>query len=304
MNNSVGNDFKFHQLSKHIDWWLYFSVFTSSLILSACIPVAVIILSHSSIRKDLNNLFLLMLMLSHILFNINVIIQHALYLCCNLYVWNRATVLNRIILSMLTSKIVLLNCNVINVTIDRLVAIRRPYMYRRLDYRFPMLCFGVSVFLSTGQFFLHFFTNDKISYVGTTCICMMAATFLSISNLYIRKVIRRQCLKIRQMQVTSDINKTREVQARIQKRELRATRLCFLIVLSFVIFWIPVACDFVMKVTLKEKYTSVVPSDVGMAFMILALWNGLVDCLLYVKCNKQLKKILKNMFCSIENNNR
>lgn len=187
----------------------------------------------------------------------------------------------------------MVNFSIIGITIDRLVAIKKPFMYQRLDYRFPMFTFVISFLLSAFLSLLHSFTNDDIGLIPMIVISIVVGSFLFSANFYIRKIVKRQHQEIKRLMVTSDVDQSKKNETESRKRELRATRLCLYIVYSYFIFILPCACELLMRLIFSNRYLGAIPAEVGMILLHLILWNGLTDCVLYVKSNSELKNVLR-----------
>ena len=100
---------------------------------------------------------------------------------------------------------------------------------------------------------------------------------------------------------------TRKRSVAIQKlntRSLRSLRICTLIVVSFIICWLPHTLHDILKIT--KAFPSIVYSDslLARSTIFIAFCNGIIDPVLYVFMNRDLKELLKRFFRRVKNRAR
>lgn len=235
-------------------------------------------------------------MFSRFFVSIIYLVQNVLYLVFDTYTLDCVGILGKVIFSLFTGHHVMVLCALVCLTVDRLISIKRPFFYQLLDSYFPMKCLGISLLFSASVFVVEFRTNKDVGFSVYLVIFISTAIFLSCANLYIRKMIKEQYRKINLTQVTSNDEQTRQIQFKLRRRQLRATRTCLFVIFSFVLLHVPVIFHFMLRNLLRSTYSDIVPLEVGMSLFIIAFLNSIVDGILYVKINKNVKAELKDVF--------
>ena len=98
--------------------------------------------------------------------------------------------------------------------------------------------------------------------------------------------------------------KTLSVTKRLNSRSLRSLRICTLIVASFIICWLPHTLHDILKIT--KAVPTIVYSDSMLArsTLVVAFCNGIIDPVLYVFVNRDLKGLLERFFRRVSNRSR
>ena len=174
-------------------------------------------------------------------------------------------------------------------TVDRLVEINYPYRYERINSRtvigaifcswIPAMIFMVSTVMFTPS-------QESMSVIST-CLIGLAFIVLILSNININIVARRHYNAIKKFCMPALMNGMKK-----EKNMLKSTYVCLFIVLSFLLLWFP--C-FVHNIALLVRGYKKIEIKFTLWVELIAIFNSLVDPVLFVILRKDVKKELKRL---------
>ena len=262
---------------------LYIEEIAQSLVtLIVIVPLFLFIATRKKLRIIKSHQIFLNLLFVHILFNIAVIISNFVnyprrQLICNF----------GLMIAMLVVLMVL--------TMERVAVIKFPFKYADVESKhiviinlfswLPTIIFVCSSFICEIQ--------EHVLTITSAVLIAVAITLLSSSNVIIYSVAKKhdQFLKNNATHRQGNGNHSTKV--------LKASYVCFAIVLSFVIFWLPylthnlLAIVGVYKPSAEKTFTKVVEH--------VAFLNSLVDAVLFIWLSRETKKELVKVFRKIFN---
>lgn len=169
---------------------------------------------------------------------------------------------------------------------DRFIAIKYPFIYETLNYKYFLLYGGIWALtagaLITGSL-MRKYTFTKI-LVNTLCIC--TAIFVCYTNFTIRQIIKEKFRNITLRRLESIVEEQ-------NKMELKKTRICIVLALSFLCWWFPVT---VFGNLLKYSF---LPKDRGVIVISAifgALLNSAFDPIFYMVRSEQFHQEIKDLF--------
>ena len=259
------------------------------------IPIWIII-STSTIRRNMSNKFLLNLLVSH--FAVGVV--YAVYMIIQLFHIKMPNIIGSF------SMIISFALTVL--AIDKLGCIKYPFYYRNLpkwvSFLIMSLCWMLgTIHLVLGIMFsaINSLRNIKITFF---VIGFVESMILFVSNILIFKETRRH-IKAISSSMTSNIdtantsvvtnkntvrigdmahdssNTAKLRKQFIQKKEIRAAYICILMATSYVIFWIP----FYVVYFIDELRT-----EINLAYTVyVAMTNSIADPVIYISLNKKIR---------------
>ena len=186
--------------------------------------------------------------------------------------------------------------SLILITSDRCVNIKFPFEYHKINTKKVILMI-TSSWVITAIFvilYIEVVTNGYYRVVISTILLGFATFTLTLSNITIYIIARRHVNAIRRNTSLESMKN--------RKRVLKSTYVCFSIILSFVISWLPYFVHNVM--TLVKAY---IPGGYKLFTKVVvrvAMVNSLIDPFLYLCFNRDVKKELKKIMAKKDERKR
>lgn len=289
----------FGQLFQQFPWFQYlFMLFTAA----ACVcnfVIGMMILKKRERRRQKSNSFLLILLLSHFLINGEAFGYSITYY---VYTLNHHPILCKDLHQYLfgASLFIVHSANIF-ITLDRYIAIMHSFYYQRLGLKFPItggiliLLLGVATFLAQ-----MYGPAGKTNLIITTSSTFGTLILLCFANFRIYLVVKDQFCKIRAVIVDENKTVADKLKRNLMLREIKATRICLRIVMTYAVMQFPGPLDILLEYTI-HKYRSIVPRGIVIGMILLGATNGIVDPLIYLQgkaeIRKELRQIFHNLLC-------
>ena len=290
--------FDFYRISTNYQWWLILLV-VFGILASVCnLIIIIIILRKQKLYKSPCNKLLLLQLSTNFMTSILCCLDAIIHWIFNIYLWSRSHVAGRTFMSLFTGLCCVSFTGITFLTIDRFTAIKFPYVYNRINKMLPKLAAISALLNGTTMFLIHFFTNDKISLFISSIFLSFSIIVLCIFNFYIYRTVKEQFSKIFSTTVGASENGSKTLKKKLQQREMKSTRICLYVVVSYLFCWTPIGLDYLFRLILREKYMQTVPLEVGMATLVLGVVNGIADPFIYTSLNGDLKRnLLSVLYC-------
>lgn len=182
-----------------------------------------------------------------------------------------------------TSAILLLFCNLILVTSDRLFSIRFPFIYIRINLKVIVLSLSITWLIP-----LTFMPLTLLLGVVSDDVFIAQATtsmfFLALENIFLFVIVRKQIKHM--MQTTVEINEKQLRWRALQKKKHKSFFLCFIIAITHICFWLPALLH-----SLLVNKVKIIPQNETfekVAFYTL-FGSCITDPCIYVLRNKKVK---------------
>jgi len=179
--------------------------------------------------------------------------------------------------------------------VDRYVAIKKPFHYQKLTPRSAVLVISLAVFIALIHIVPSYLFNT--TYIAVSFIIILGTVFLCISNLVLYHEVKKTCTKIASTIVHDTQLDELHLRCGVKKRQLKSLKICILIVLSFLLLWLPFL--FVSIMRRVKEYVDLKPYgilDVKRELHLVANVNGILDVIIFLSINKQAKNVLKKTF--------
>jgi len=250
-----------------------------SLNIVANLPILVFLLyNHKKLLVRHTTKYFINIQVIHIVVGVEIILTFMFNFNTNIVMTMTKILLTEMIFSML-----MLNC-------DRYFAISRPFIYQKVTSKKVYLLIAVSWIIMLVELVLFIALNLKIQVVlnlSLTILMTVSITVLTYSNIVIWFIARKHIHYIAQNSVNEPI---REI---IRRKQLKKSTLsCMVIVGSFVVLYTP---SFIHNITVvttdfKARFSNAFTTSI----LVISLLNGIVDPLLYVMFNNEIKSEIVN----------
>ncbi|XP_057308869.1 alpha-1A adrenergic receptor-like [Hydractinia symbiolongicarpus] len=284
------------------------------LVVTVNMTLIFMILHVKKLRKKFNNIFLVNLLLCHAVVGVIAICLFEDDLV--------KTVLN---VQHLSAVVTMLSClSNVPVTADRFVATNWPYFYPKLTRRksifFCVLTWILTVILTAIT--LQKGLQKKVLDIVTVSFIAVMVIILILANAFIYNVVHKQIVEIKKTCVknntymredskgvidtqhgldSNDEHNRKDYQqnsntARLQAKQVRAAQICAGVVTSYCILWLPLMIhDFLKMFRIGSSF--VYPGSIYPTIaLFLSLSNSLVDPIIYILLNRELKTEWKKRF--------
>ena len=195
---------------------------------------------------------------------------------------------------------------IILVTMDRFIAITRPFKYREIFtkrnvYIQLVISWIIVIIAPILGVICATITNQESYKIAQSSLALVVAgisifgmVFLATANLIILSQIRKQIKLVSSISVFGDDKEAaKKSEESLRKKEMRAVYLCFSIVGMFIISWLPFAIGLIINKYPALENASIVLMDTGKALVLLGI--ALNPCL-YVPFKSDLRAMLLNVF--------
>ena len=284
MNKTNTTKYIYYQPS----WSKYCLLINAILIVLVNLYVLLLIARKRSHLPSICNIFLFGLLMSHLgagtvsslMFNVDSAINNSTHEHNGMY--------ERLTLCIYHFCGVSTFCMIILVTIDRLLAIKWPFIYNQLTWKF--CAFSISTIMVFPIIFIIFELRIEIHSYNIILFCKaMTSIVLAFSHHLIYREVKAQFQKISKTIVCDDLTLQGEKREKLNQRMVKSTRMCYFIVLSNIIFWIPCSITSVFILNQGNKYWNEITIQVQCAVYVFLNVNSIKDPLMYVVLNKSLK---------------
>lgn len=239
------------------------------------ISVSTLILKQKKLRKKKNNKLFLNLQICHIF--ISILGTLTIFYPTRLKVIISNGLLIELYLSMIIT------------STDRFISIKYPFKYQKVRTKTITIAIGIAwipsvLFVSIA---VALNVNQYFCTVLSTILISSATILLSIFNLNIYIIAKRHKDSI--MRLIKVIEGNDKQMAKISK----STYVCFAIVFSFIILWMPYLIHNIL--VLLKSYRPDSENTFTKTVEHVALYNSLIDPLLFVCFSKDVKRELKKV---------
>ena len=254
-----------------------------------------VILADRTLRKNLANQFFVNLMVWYFLFDLASLLRSVV------------SSMGMNVVDLLITTIIASSLAISALTLDRMLAIKFPYRHHSLPRWVPCLVIIFCWAIPIAYLILSFVLEDEIKDFTRGCIFVTtnitAIVCLVVSNTIIFVEARMQLKKIEKTQVRTTSpkdeqfssnalqSKSKTVSANKVKSETRLAYICFGVVITYIIFWLPMTLEYLINGLQRQR-----PSE---ATRVLVYLNAIVMPVFYAWFNKSVKKSLKSRMCRI-----
>ena len=278
----------------------YFTEIMIAIVLNAI--VLVMLLRNSSIRKLTSNIFLINLIVADLvtaIMGLVACITHYTRKSMEVRDWTDSK-MGFLFMYIFTSTLVILLSATILVTLDRFLAIVKPYLYKEISTKgnvvklltIKWLIGAIVVLLG-----LVFATLDEprtlqiaqrtLDFV-VMAIAFAGILFLIIANSIILREVRKQIKLVSSISVFGDDKEAEKKSGRsLRKKELRAAYLCFTIVCVFIACWLPLSLGFAFYRNSEMKTAGRHLMDIGKVLVFLGI---ILNPCIYVPFKSELRQ--------------
>jgi len=244
----------------------------------ANLPLLVFLLyNHKKLLKRHTTKYFINIQAIHIIGGMKIIFTTTFFNCPS----NIAVALSKILMTEMILSMLMLNC-------DRYFAISKPFVYQKMTSKKACLLIAASWMIMLVEFVLFIVLNLRrqvVLNVILTILMIISITVLTYSNIVIWFIARKHIDSIAQNSVNEH---TRERNRR--KHLKKSTVSCLVVIGSFIVLYTPSLIHNVMEAwfrsTLSDAFTT--------SFIVIALMNGIVDPLIYVMFNSEIKSEIVN----------
>ena len=190
-------------------------------------------------------------------------------------------------------------------TVDRLIAIKWPYLYISLTKRRTTIVTIAEWILSI--IFTFFIVGFKagLAFRSTTNISTTALVIcvLSFSNIIIYRIALKQNREARKTfvmrvnvhvddETSKKITHEDKILLRNHRNEFRSAVICLSMVLSFVLCYMPALIRYVMLLFESEHSSKIV----GSTLAIVRYFNSILDSIIYILSKRDVKRRICRIF--------
>ncbi|XP_071492704.1 galanin receptor 2a-like [Diadema antillarum] len=194
------------------------------------------------------------------------------------------------------------------ITIERLVAIRHPFLYQRLFtaersvvalvlvwvLSFIVNTFPLYVtFIDGGTCVVHFPTQALQKTVGITLFLLKFV--VPVTVMMLAHVLTIRSLKIRKQNLTSGKEQEKHALKMLTARR-RATKLLFTIIITFIICWTPDQVSF-LALNVDLVHFNHLYSPLYRILVVLAFANSCVNPIIYASRSPNFRRAIKELCC-------
>lgn len=289
-NNSAGENMSGGKNNNFVIGSVYIAEKLVSLPLNI---LAVYVLSPSLKRSQsgknnfgkLNSIFLLTLFVAHAASCINGLPAMVVYIYngarTNPYI-RSSLVMNELIfiIEVLTT---------ITLSIDRYLAIRKPFLYQNLIKKHAYFTISMILFLGILHTIPAFLFET--TYIAISFLIIIGCIAICICNYRLFKEVKQQCKQISTTVVHRDNETKLEMKNKINMRLLKSLKMCLVIVLTFLMLWMP----YLVIVVLTKK--KIIKYFLYKMMELIANLNGIFDALTFFMFRSQARTIILKLFC-------
>ncbi|XP_065651764.1 D(1A) dopamine receptor [Hydra vulgaris] len=267
--------------------WFFFFMIQGCVIVIANLTLIVVIALSTRLHKIHSSKFLRSFLFSHCVFGSTEIMVAVAY-------WNKqfsdknnsyTTFLHRY----MPILVAWLFTNLLVLTLDRFFYIRFPLHYSQLTEFKIFLIIGMSWVLPLLLLFIPNTSQTNVNEIIFLSLLMMAFFVLLISNICIYRIARvhqKSITKQRKSLNKSDSDETKQLNS---KKHFNAVKVCFGMVVTFLIFWTPLFTHGITSLCGIRHPTFTIVT------VLLAFSNSVVDPILYSILSVDLRSEVRIM---------
>ncbi|XP_057308056.1 uncharacterized protein LOC130645945 [Hydractinia symbiolongicarpus] len=276
--------------------WFVVTIFVESCLILILNGAAICIMLRKKLTKKLSNLFLLSLLISHYTVGLCACVFATYQLITKKNPNNKTNTLENWIASVYHTTFVVSFVSTISITVDRLTAIKLPFTYNNCTKSFFVYCFMIALILPLIYFTLKITHYDDLAYSLYIFSLAVAMVLLVVSNIVIHQEVNRQCAAIASTIVAKTVKEKNKQIAHLKKRQTSTLRICFFMVLSFILCWLPTSINCILLLSLDNSYpflSQILIIQKGL--MIVVFLNSLFAPIVHMSMNKDVKSEVKNI---------
>ena len=279
-------------------WIGYIFIFESVLIITSNTAVIAIIVKASHLLRKLHNLYLLTLLISHVFVGLTAICLDLELLIVENSTHYISPTIFLISKSIHVAIIVYSFVSVVLVTLDRFLAVKFPFLYEKITKRVFAVSLLVGAILPISCLVLSLIGLEEMCYTVFVLASFVVVIVLIVSNGMIYILLKKEYAAITKTIVTNRKDDYKHITEKLKKRQCTSVKLCLIIVLSFVICWLPTAVNIgIIAIVgydghpLKSKVVLI--RTIG---LILSYGNSIIDPITYVLLNRGVRKEIRKSF--------
>ena len=285
---------------------MYFGEVIAAIVINGI--VLVVLLRNSSTRNLTSNIFLINLIVTDLvtaIMGLVACLSHYTRMTINVKDWSDSK-MAFLFMYIFTSTLVILLSATILVTLDRFIAIVKPYQYKEISTRRNVAkllaiiwSFGAIILLLG----LVFATLDEPSTLRiaqrTLDYVLMAVAFagilfLIVANSIILREVRKQIKLVSSISVFGDDQEAaKKSESSLRRKEIHAAYLCFSIVCVFVCCWFPFSLGLAFSRYAKTNSAGKHLMDIGKALVFVGV---ILNPCIYVPFKTELRASLCRCF--------
>lgn len=283
------------------------TTYTTEMVIAIVFNCAVLfmLLRTSSVKKATSNIFLINLIVADIVTAVMGLVA------CSAHYARRGmgvkewtdTKMKTLFMYIFTSTLLILLTATILVTMDRFLAVAKPYLYKEISTKrnvvilMAIIWSIAAVVLILGLIFATLdnaeslrIATDAIDWV-LIVITFTGILFLVIANSIILREVRKQVKLVSSISVFgNDKEAAKKSENSLRRKELRAAYLCIMIVCVFTVCWLPISLGLLLNRIEKGNSVAKKLMEIGKALVFVGV---ILNPCLYVP----FKSELKSTFC-------
>ena len=246
-----------------------------------------VITSSRSLRSSASNKYLCCLFASHMLTSLSVGTITFTFYAYPEHVW-RSIVLPREFLTGME-----LNFTVL-LSLDRYVAIQKPFVYAELTAKHGVGAALLLVFLNT--IFVSWLSVSVTGYIFGFCVTCAGCCIVVYSSYCSYRTIKGHCRRIRSVTVASCDEDRQHQRGTLKKRQMRSLKICFLIAVTYLVSWVPLITYTTLNYWLQTYYKIHFSIDLNNTAIMFGYTNSLADALIFFYVSSEARKSARAIF--------
>lgn len=176
------------------------------------------------------------------------------------------------------------------VPLERFCAISKPFFYEKLTKRHAVL-YITFIFLFPIVFAVWRVFSRGV-FMAAFIVTFVGAFVITITNTYLYRSVKKQCIHIASQIVGKSTEQQLEKRLSVQKRKLKALRMCIAFTLSYVLTWLPVGVKNMLNTSQEPTHWNVLIGAIGFS-------NGLWDVLIFFYVSRTAREHIKRFLKKI-----
>ena len=271
-----------------MDVWdvIFFIFFLENLILVTInILAAYIIITSKRLRSVFNNFLLCLLFITHVTTGFFNLVR-----CIFLLRWVVVDPKVADAIEITRDSFTALEIHLtILLSMERYLAIRKPFMYARLGKIHASLSISVAVFFSLLFMILRILWNGSIAIA--TMFVFAGAVAITITNLLLYRSIKRQCREIAATIVDNSNELKLKRKKLVKDREMKSLKICLMIAVSYLLTWLVLMSGY----TVLQRIKSNRYQNLKFVFAIIGFSNGIWDVMIFFHLNSTARRRIRQI---------